>query len=523
MQYDKYVVGYERLSKDDPDSIESSSILYQKMIIADYVKNHPELSDYEYTERWDDGYSGTNLERPGIQEVLRLVKENKVYCIVVKDLSRFSRDYIDIQKYLERIFPTLDVRFISIADKFDSNEYIGNPLEMAMKFKSILADYYCKDTSDKIINQLSAKKAQGKFIAGSAPFGYSKSKEDKYKLVIEPREAEVVRRIFDLALNGLNINQIARQLNDEGVPTPREFEQMKRKINREAPGGRAFWYARSVHSILTNEAYIGTMTYNKYRQRSVGSKRKVLIPSSEWERIYNNHEPIISKEDFEEVQRRYTNNTKTVSKGSRDKNKESYPLIGKLYCGGCKRALSRNRFVPDDMPLVCNTRSVTDQFDCYEGDSTMREIEEVVLYQIRKHIKEVLALDLLTGQEMMNYSDQINRNKEEISEAQEHLASCDERLQELLVQKHRDRVTTVDFLERKTLLDVERKSLLDLIHEKEQEIHELKQALSNAHNKEQEIASYGDLESLSPVLVNSLIDKIYLYSGMKMNIIWKNN
>ena len=123
---------------------------------------------------------------------------------------------------------------------------------------------------------------------------------------------------------------------------------------------------------------------------------------------------------------------------------------------------------------------------------------------------------------MMNYSDQINRNKEEISEAHEHLTSCDERLQELLVQKHRDRVTTVDFLERKTLLDVERKSLLDLIHEKEQEIHELKQALSNAHNKEQEIASYGDLESLSPVLVNSLIDKIYLYSGMKMNIIWKN-
>ena len=116
----------------------------------------------------------------------------------------------------------------------------------------------------------------------------------------------------------------------------------------------------------------------------------------------------------------------------------------------------------------------------------------------------------------MNYSDQINRNKEEISEAHEHLASCDERLHELLVQKHRDRVTTVDFLERKTLLDVERKSLLDLIHE-------LKQALSNAHNKEQEIASYGDLESLSPVLVNSLIDKIYLYSGMKMNIIWKNN
>ena len=198
-------------------------------------------------------------------------------------------------------------------------------------------------------------------------------------------------------------------------------------------------------------------------------------------------------------------------------------MIGKLYCGGCKRALSKSRLFPDDMPLICNTLRVTDQFDCYEGDSTMKEIEEVVLLQIRKHIKEVLALDLLTGREMTNYSDQINLDKEEISRAKEHLESCDDRLQELLVQKHRDKVTTVEFLERKTLLEVERNSLLDLINEKEQEICELKKALNNARNKEQEIASYGDLESLSLMLVNSLIDKIYLYSGMKMNIIWKNN
>lgn len=523
MQYDKYVVGYERLSKDDPDSEESSSILYQKMIISDFVKNHSELADYDFIERSDDGYSGTNLERPGIQEVLRLVKENKVYCIVVKDLSRFSRDYIDIQRYLERIFPALDVRFIAMAENFDSDDYIGKPLEMAMKFKSILADYYCKDTSDKIINQLTAKKSQGKFIAGSTPFGYSKSKEDKYKLVIEPKEAEVVKRIFAMALRGMTVNQIARRLNEDCVPTPREFEKMKRNINREAPGGTAFWYGRSVHSILTNEAYIGTMTYNKYRQRAVGSKRKVLLPSSEWERIYNNHEPIISKEDFEEVQKRYTNNTKTIQRGSRDKNKESYPLLGKLFCGGCKRALSRSRFLPDDMPLRCNTLSVTDQFDCYKGDATMKEIEEVVLYQIRKHIKEVLSVDLLTGKELMELSDQINRSEDEISEAKERLESCDDRLQELFVQKHRDLVTTVQFVESKTLLDVERKSILTVIRDKENEIFELRRAIHDAQKKEQEIAAYGNLDTLSLALVESLIERIYLYDGMKMNIVWKNS
>lgn len=276
MLLDKYLISYERLSKDDPDSEESSSIMYQRMIISDFVKNDAELSCFELKEYADDGYSGTNLDRPGMQEILQLVKENKVYGIVVKDLTRFSRDFIDIQKYLERIFPALDVRFISIGDEFDSNDYIGKPLEMRMKFKSILADYYCKDTSDKIIQQLTSKKSQGKFIAGSTPFGYSKSKEDKHKLVIEPREAEVVRKIFDMALRGYNINKIARRLNEDGVPTPRQFEKMKRNLNLEPVGGKAFWYGRSVHSILTNEAYIGTMTYNKYRQRAVGSKKKEL-------------------------------------------------------------------------------------------------------------------------------------------------------------------------------------------------------------------------------------------------------
>ncbi len=523
MLCDKYVIGYERLSQDDPESEESSSILYQRMIISDYVKNSTELAGYEYKDFSDDGYSGTNLERPGIQEVLKLIKENRVYCLVVKDLTRFSRDYIDIQRYLERIFPALDVRFIAMSDGFDSNDYIGKPLDMAMKFKSILADYYCKDTSDKIINQLTSKKSQGKFIAGSTPFGYSKSKQDRYKLVIEPREAEVVRKIFAMALEGLSTDGIAKKLNEEGTPTPREFEQMKRTINREIPAGKAFWYGRSVHAILTNEAYIGTMTYNKYRQCAVGGKKKVLLPASEWSRIYNNHASIIEDSDFEKVQERYSNNQKRQSRGKRNKNREEIPLLGKLYCGGCRRALTRAKIQKEDIEFICNTKRVTDEFECYDGNYSISEIGEVVLYQIRKHIKNVLSVDLLTGKEMMIFSDQIESDEAEIAEINQQLDICDEKLQDVLVLKHRNKISMVEFMERKTLLEVERKSLLDLNREKEQEILELKMKLRDAMMKEQEIASYGDLEKLSCELVDSLIDKIYLYPGMKMNIVWKNN
>lgn len=392
-----------------------------------------------------------------------------------------------------------------------------------MKFKSILADYYCKDTSDKIIQQLTSKKSQGKFIAGSTPFGYSKSKEDKHKLVIEPREAEVVRKIFDMALRGYNINKIARRLNEDGVPTPRQFEKMKRNLNLEPVGGKAFWYGRSVHSILTNEAYIGTMTYNKYRQRAVGSKKKELLPSSEWSRIYNNHAPIISESDFYKVQEHYSNNEKMQSRGSRSKNKGKYPLLGKLYCGACQRALGRIAYMKYDAPVICNTPNYTDAFDCYDGDYTMEEIEEVVLYQIRKHIKEVLSVDLLTGQEMMEITDNISSYNVKIVKMKEELEVCDDKLQELLVQKHRDRITTTQFMESKTLLEVERRSLNESVHETEKDILELKRSLNQAQKKEREIAAYGSLEKITPELVDGLIEKIYLYPGMKMNIVWKNN
>lgn len=523
MLYDKYLISYERLSQDDPDSEESSSIMYQRMIISDFIKKNTELSCYEVKEFADDGYSGTNLDRPGIQEVLRLVKENKVYGIVVKDLTRFSRDFIDIQKYLERILPALEVRFISIGDDFDSNDYIGRPLEMRMKFKSILADYYCKDTSDKIIQQLTAKKSQGKFIAGSTPFGYSKSKEDRHKIVVEPREAEVVKRIFSMALDGININKIAKQLNEDAIPTPREFEKMKRSLNREAVGGKAFWYGRSVHSILTNEAYIGTMTYNKYRQRSVGGKKKELLPSNEWERIYNNHEPIISESDFNKVQERYSNNKKMQSRGERGRNKERHPLLGKMFCGACQRALILTSVAKYGQPVICNTPKYTDEYECYDGNFTIEEIAEVVLYQIKKHIKEALEVDLLTGQEMMVITDSISSYSNEIAQAKDELEACDDKLQELLVQKHRGKITLVDFMEKKTLLEVERKSIIESIHETEKEILELRRTLYQAQQKEKEIASYGSLEKITPELVDGLIERIYMYPGMKMNIVWKNN
>ena len=287
-----------------------------------------------------------------------------------------------------------------------------------MKFKSILADYYCKDTSQKIIDQLSAKKSQGKFIAGSTPFGYSKSKSDKHKLVIEPREAEVVRLIFQDAVEGLAVNKIAKKLNEADIPTPLEFQKMKKQISRESAFGKYIWSGKTVHNILTNEAYIGTMTYDKYRQLAVGGKKKQLLPAAEWKRIYNNHEAIIDEAIFDMVQEKYSSGTDMQTRGRRYQNKENFPLMGRLFCGGCGRALYFPKAENVEHTVVCGTPSLTSDYECYDDAQTYEEVSEVVLFQIKQRIKQEMDVSCITVSERRQFENKIEDFQNELSEEQ---------------------------------------------------------------------------------------------------------
>ncbi len=328
----KIVAAYLRLSIEDEEYVESNSIINQRLLIQKYLCGNPEFSDYEIREYHDDGYSGTSFKRPGVTSLLNDIKRNFVTCIIVKDFSRFSRDYIDMGSYLNQIFPFMGVRFISILDCYDSKEHRGNTLEIDDAFKTLLNDLYCKDISAKVKAGLNHKYSNGEYAFGQAPFGYEKISDQKNQIRVSEKEAEIVRFIFELSANGLSPVEIEKKLHKERVPTCSQIRGKKKK-NKEHDW---CWCSSMVRKILTNRFYLGEFAYHKSEVVTVGSNKVRQLPKEQWKTIVNHHKPLVSIELFERAQY-YKTGISTKRKHPK------HPFTGKLYCGGCGYAMIYKR------------------------------------------------------------------------------------------------------------------------------------------------------------------------------------
>lgn len=337
---------YIRLSVEDQiKDKESESIISQRMYLNDYIENMADLKHQDREEYIDDGYSGTNENRPSFQRLLEDVKTGQVNTIVVKDMSRFMRDYISLGDYIENIFPFLGIRFIAINDGYDSNENQGNGTDLDIQFKNLMYDFYAKDVSEKIKTVRKALNEQGKIQSWSPPYGYMKDSEDKYKIIPDEETSWVVKKIYDLYLEGLSMRKINDYLNNHKIKTP---AQRKLEITRMDYSDRykqikdnPAWNYSSVIDILNDEIYIGTYVYSRVDKSLISGTQKngKPIPKKDWGRLFDNHEPIISKEVYEEVQKI------KASKSFKGKNTnyEWYkhsPLQGFLYCPECGYLLS---------------------------------------------------------------------------------------------------------------------------------------------------------------------------------------
>lgn len=365
---------YIRLSKEDGKGREeSNSITMQRILLRKYAADN--FSDYDLLEFCDDGYTGTNFDRPGMQSMLERVRNSEVDCILVKDFSRFARDYIELGSYLEQIFPFLGVRFISVNDRYDSIDYSGKIADIDVNFKNLLYDLYSKDLSGKVRSSLAVRKERGQYVSGSCPFGYERDAEDRHALRIEQDEAEVVRRIFALALEGASSCGIARLFNETGVRTPIEFKIAKGKTNRNPKGERFLWSGSTICQILRNEMYIGNIVQKKYTKDFVGGKNH-LNPREDWLISYNHHEPIIEREIFDRVQK---------GRGTKKKPRHSelHPLTGKLVCGCCKRNLRYRRGA--NPYFTCYGRYSNGLKGCVEKVNGMF-LEQYILYLLQEKL-----------------------------------------------------------------------------------------------------------------------------------------
>ena len=302
--------GYLRLSHSDiaasgdtnaanQEAMQSNSIENQKEYIEEFLKTKPEIISTTFYV--DDGYSGVNFERPSFQRMLQDIRENKIDCVIVKDLSRFGRNYIEVGKYIEQLFPLLGVRFIAINDNYDSAEDRANN-NIILPFKNLINDAYCRDISVKIRSHLDVKRRRGEFIGAFPVYGYKRG-EEKNKLVIDPYAAEIVKEIFCMKMEGMSNQAIADELNSLGVLSPAEYKKEQGSGYKAMlqTHEKAKWSVPAVIRILSDEVYVGTLVQGKESTPNYKIKVRERKPREEWIRVEGTHEAIISPADFEIV------------------------------------------------------------------------------------------------------------------------------------------------------------------------------------------------------------------------------
>lgn len=317
---------YLRLSKEDKDNIESNSISNQKLLIDQYISNKQELKLVDYYI--DDGYSGTNFKRPSFERMLNNVKNKKINCIIVKDLSRFSRNHIEADMYFENIFPALNIRFISVIENIDSFENPDSMDNLIVPFKNLLNDAYAKDISKKVKSALTTKRLNGEFIGTSATYGYLKNPKDKHKLIIDEEASKYVIQFFNDIIEGKKASEIANELNKNNVLTPTEY---KRKNEVENDNIKIYkkWKAKMINKILKDRIYVGDLIQGKKKVENYRSHKLIATKKDEWIIIENNHDPIISKDKFDKVQEIIEKNKCARS------NKEKDLFYRFLKCSDC--------------------------------------------------------------------------------------------------------------------------------------------------------------------------------------------
>lgn len=513
------IAGYYRLSIEDDDmKVESNSITNQRLLIKRYIAERPVFSDYEYCEFYDDGISGTTMNRPGMQAMLEQIRQNEIKCVIVKDLSRFSRDYIELGTYMEQIFPFMGIRFISIAEHYDSQNYIGKTADIDIGFQSLLADFYCKDISEKVRSSVMAKKNQGKYATGNTPFGYRKSKNHPNELLIVQEEAEVIRHIFELSLSGRNMTEICRVLNDEKILTPLEYKNLRKKQNRkELQQERKYWQQGTVRTILTNESYVGSMVYNKSVQAEVGGSRTILKPREEWKVFENHHPAIISRKVFDEVQEKY------FHKKVASRKPILYALKGKVYCAYCRRRLRIMKLAGGKLFYYCSNQKLNSDNECVSESISNEVLERIVLKEIKMQIAGLADLERVRAVVSEKQRKVIKSTGREAAVVKTEISELMESKAGLLEAYHAGACTRDQYMEC-------RKQLGQQISDRRKRLEELekqKDYCDNLLNKDtqgyEEFLQYAGFETVTKEMADVFIKRIDISRDKMIDIHWTFN
>lgn len=501
---------YLRLSREDGDSSESNSISNQRQIIKSYAKDNDIQLSYEYV---DDGFSGSNFERPNFKNMIEDLNKGKFNIIIVKDLSRFGRDYIESGKYLQKIFPEKGVRFISVNDNYDSDNADMSDTHLILPIRNFINDSYCRDISMKVKSSKEVKRKNGEFIGSFAPFGYKKDDKNKHQLVVDTEVSHIIERIFNMKIDGYSSKAIADFLNSIGTVTPsRHKENNGDNFNTGFVVKNAKWDAKMINRIISNKVYIGVLEQGKTAKLNYKSKKEIDISKEDWIVIQNAHEPIVSKSIFILANKMLVRDVKQ----SKDK---PYVLSGMLYCKDCGSPMIRRKVKSKDgykIFYICSEYN-------NNGHCTRHSIKEEYLINATIH---ALNDYLSKYNELLERVSKIDVSKLTLNVDFESLNAEKkkyERLRQSLYMDLEEELITTDEFEkfRKHYL-LKIKEIEKQIITKQNIVEELKAKINDRGSFVSDIVPNIESNSLNRLSLVSFIDRIEIGEDDAINFVFNN-
>lgn len=521
------VAQYIRLSQEDNDTgvdkQESNSITSQKALLNEFIEEHDDLIVYDTYV--DDGYTGTDFNRPGFQRLLEDMRKGNINCVLVKDLSRLGRNYIEVGNYIEQIFPLFNVRFIAINDNVDSFKNPMSSNTILVPFKNLINDEYARDTSIKIKSALNGRKKKGEFIGAFPSYGYVKDKIDKHKLVIDQESAEIVRRIFEWKVNeGLGNLAICHRLNDMGVLNPTGYK--KKKLNQNYNNSKMkeedySWCPSTVRNILKNDVYIGNVTQGKRKVKSYKIHKVEQVPEDEWVTVENMHEPIINKELFEKAQKLRKVDTRVQNSGFLSM------WAGILRCSDCGRAMHKKYCKNTSGTVyeyyICGTYRKKSNKLCTKHTLKKEELENSVLEAVKLHIELLVDSEYILEQVNRFRTQKLaNENIESIKFSKEKEIEKISNLKRSLYEDWKNEyITKEEYLEYKQKYESDIEKIKKNIENLDKQKEKKEERIEDNSKWIEDFKKYRNITELDRDIITELIDYIEVYENKKIRIHFK--
>ena len=509
---------YIRLSSEDDDlkegeKPESNSIANQRNLINTYIQSHEEFAGADVVEFCDDGWSGKSFERPAVKEMLEQVRLGKAQCIIVKDISRFGRDYIIAGNYISRVFPFLGVRFIAINDGLDSSR-IADVDSLETAFKTLLYDLYSRDLSRKVRNAKRFRAQQGEWMSAIAPYGYMRDTQKKNHMVIDPPAAEVVRRIFQMIAEGLSAVQTAKILNQECVPTPMLYKQAQSSIPRHwnTLYEENFWTDSAIIRIVRDEQYLGKVVYGKRFYDQIGQGHSLKVRKKDWIVVEGMHEGIVSQVEFDRAQAALREFSERAGASC------SNPLSKKVRCGVCGHAMTR-----EDVKhpyFFCRTSRMVDSFSCSGERVLESDIIEIILSGLHAQAVSAVRWEQIWETRHQKEKTDFTAIQKQVASLRETCAQQDGQIKELYEALVSGSVSRDEYKAAKAMLVSRRDQV-------KARISELEIVLANANSDGKlnnpfvsSCQKYTEVTSITKEMMMDVLKEVRIYPGGRIEITW---